>query len=686
MAGLMVARGWCVLTLLCPLAAAALASPAGPVLRVSTLDKASQPIPGVQLQLRLADSIVATSSTDAQGHAVFAELRPGLYTLFGDKDGYQPVHQADIAIEIESTISLELTMIPTLTHSDSVDVSATASPVEQGASAAGVTITPQATNDLPTRPANVADALPLIPGVLRDPGGALSISAGPEHRSAMVVNSTDVTDPATGQFGLTVPIDSVEAIHVYQTPFLAEYGRFTSGLVSVDTRRGGEKWKWELNDPLPEFYIRSWRLRGLKDATPRFNFEGPILLGKLYFSEGIDYEIRKTEVYELPFPYNQKKQEGVNSFAQLDWLVSDKHLVTMTAHVAPQKMDNVNLDYFNPEPTTPDARMSNYTGVLSDHLTIFGGLLDTSFSVTKFDANVWGQGNANLDLLPQGNTGSYFATQSRDAVRIGGATTFSFAPWRHWGVHNFKIGADVAGSNEDGQVQKHPVGLFNANSQLLESILFTPGQPFEISDVGMSFFLQDHWQVNDRLAFDFGLRSESQEITDSFRLAPRFGASWSLWPAEGTSVNAGFGWFYDRVPMNVYGFADYPFEIITQYDPATGAVSGGPYLFKNTLGQVYRHNQLIFQGPQPGNFSPQSQIWTLRLEQPIGSAVKLRVGYMQNDADGLVTVDHRRSRSRHQHRRLPAFRRRLVQVPPVGSHRARSSAGRRPPAFLLVYL
>ena len=340
----------------------------------------------------------------------------------------------------------------------------------------------------------------------------------------------------------------------------------------------------------------------------------------------------------MPFPYNQKKQEGVNSFAQLDWLVSDKHLVTFTAHVAPQKMDNVNLDYFNPEPTTPDARTSNYTGVLSDHLTVFGGLLDTSFSVTKFDANIWGQGNSNLDLLPQGNTGSYFATQTREALRIGGATTFSFAPWRHWGVHNFKIGADLAGSNEDGQVQKRPVDLFNANSQLLESIVFTPGLPFEISDVGMSFFVQDHWQVTGRLSFDLGLRTESQEITESFRVAPRFGASWSLWPAEGTTVNAGFGWFYDRVPMNIYGFADYPNEIITQYDPNTGGISAGPFLFKNTLGQVFRHHQLIFQGPQPGNFSPQSQIWTLRLEQPIGSAVKLRIGYMQNDADGLVIV------------------------------------------------
>ena len=634
----MVARSLCVwMFLLCRLAAAAFL-PAGPVLRVSTMDSANQPVAGVELQLRMTDAVVVTSLSDARGQAVFAELRPGLYTLLATKDGYHPVHQADLRVAQDSAISLELTMTPVLTHSESVDVSATASPLEQGASSAAATITPQATNDLPTRPATVADSLPLIPGVLREPGGALSISAGAEHRAAMVVNSTDVTDPATGQFGLTVPIDTVEAIHVYQTPFLAEYGRFTAGLVSVDTRRGGEKWKWELNDPLPEFYIRSWRLRGLKDATPRFNFEGPVIPGKLYLSEGVDYVIRKTEVYELPFPYNQKKQEGVNSFAQLDWVVNDKHLVTFTAHVAPEHMDNVNLDYFNPEPTTPDARTRNYTGVLSDHVTIFGGLLDTAFSVTKFDANIWGQGISNLNLFPQGNTGSYFATQNREAVRIGGATSYSFEPWRHWGTHNFKIGADLAGSNEDGQVNKRPVDLFNAQSQLVESILFTPGTPFEISDIGISFFAQDHWQVNNRLAFDLGLRSESQEVTDSFRLAPRAGASWSLWPAEGTTVNAGFGWFYDRVPLNIYGFADYPNEIITQYDPASGAVVAGPFLFKNTLGEVYRHHQLIFQGPQPGNFSPQSQIWTVRLEQPVTSAVKLRIGYTQNDADGLVMV------------------------------------------------
>src|SRR5271166_1129749 len=59
MARLTVARGWCVATLfLCRLAAAAVALPAGPVLRVSTLDSANHPVVGVQVQLRLADALI----------------------------------------------------------------------------------------------------------------------------------------------------------------------------------------------------------------------------------------------------------------------------------------------------------------------------------------------------------------------------------------------------------------------------------------------------------------------------------------------------------------------------------------------------------------------------------------------------------------------------------------------------
>jgi hypothetical protein len=616
---------------------AAMASPEGAVISVSVVDSSGHPVAGVELQLRLGHALVSHAQTDPQGHATFSALQPGRYEISAVKANFETARKPDLELAPSAAISLELTIVPTITQRETVEVQSSASPVEQVA-ATPATLTAVAAKDLPSQPATVSDALPMIPGVVREPGGGLMISAAAEHRSAMIVNSADVTDPATGQFGLTVPIDSVETINVYQTPFLAEYGRFTAGLVSVETRRGGEKWKWELNDPLPEFFIRSWQLRGLRDATPRFNFEGPLVAGKFYFSEGVDFEVRKTPVYTLPFPFNLKKQEGINSFAQVDWIVSERHLVTATVHVAPQRLAFVNIDYFNPESTAPDASTHNYTGTLADRLTIFGGLLETVFSVTRFDASVWGQGPADLVLTPTGNSGNYFAQQKREASRFTGGSNFSPKPIHHLGTHNLKFGADFAGSNEDGSVSKHPIDILNPAGQLIENITFTPGQPFEISDFGYALFAHDHWVLTSRLALDLGMRAESQELTESFRLAPRFGVSWSPIPGAATIVHAGFGWFYDRVPLDIYGFASYPREILTYYDPNTGVISAGPYLFKNTLGEVFRHHELIFQGPVPGNFSPQSNIWSFQVEQPIAGNLKLRVGYTQNDADGLVTV------------------------------------------------
>ena len=102
----------------------------------------------------------------------------------------------------------------------------------------------------------------------------------------------------------------------------------------METKRGGDKWKWELNDPLPEFRIRSWHMRGLKTATPRLNFEGPLIARQaVSFPRASEYEIRKTAVYTLPFPRNQKRQEGMNSFTQLDWISRRTGTVTGTFHV-----------------------------------------------------------------------------------------------------------------------------------------------------------------------------------------------------------------------------------------------------------------------------------------------------------------------------------------------------------------
>ena len=413
--------------LLCQVAAWANAfTPAGPTLQISTIDSAGQPVAGVAVVLKIGESVMASAETNAKGRAEFVDMKPGHYDVTAGKAGFESSGKKDLEITEKPPPLVEIVMVPALAHAESIEVSATATPVEQGASTSN-TISAQTAKELPGRPATVTDALPLLPGVIRKPDGGLQISASGEHRSALIVNSADVTDPATGQFGLTVPIDIVDTMKtMFQTPFLAEYGRFSAGLVTVETRRGGEKWNWELNDPFPDFAIRSWRLRGLRDASPRLNVDGPIIRGRLYFSEGIEYEVRKIEIITLPFPNDQRRKSGFNSFAQLDWVQSEKNLVTLTTHVAPERQEFVNLDYFNPPSTTPDAAIHNYTATLSDRYTLLGGVLENTFSATQFGARVWGQGQNDMVLTPYGNSGNYFNDLDRTASRYGWSPNYAF--------------------------------------------------------------------------------------------------------------------------------------------------------------------------------------------------------------------------------------------------------------------
>jgi|GEM_PF-3390537 len=278
-------------------------------------DEAGQPVGNVEAHLKRKGVDVRRAVTNEQGEFVFPGLAAGEYELTTSKPGFEPLAQSVIIDPHKTTTEIEFTLIPKLERIDRVEVQASASVEAEQTSSTGTTLRPEEMKLLPSRPATVTDTLPLVPGVVRGSDGEIKIEGSGEQRSALVVNSTDVTDPTTGRFGLSVPVDSVESIDVYKTPFLAEYGRFTSGVVSVETRRGGERWHFELNDPLPGVRIFSWHLRGLRDSTPRIAFGGPLLKNRLYFHEGPSVLLVQNAGANPPLSL-QHIQIGVGQFFQ----------------------------------------------------------------------------------------------------------------------------------------------------------------------------------------------------------------------------------------------------------------------------------------------------------------------------------------------------------------------------------
>ena len=247
----------------------------------------------------------------------------------------------------------------------------------------------------------------------------MGIAGYSENHSTLLINSVDVTDPSTGEFGLSVPIDSVETINVDEMPYLAQYGRFIAGVVAAETRRGGDKWSFSLNDPLPEFRIRSGHLEGLKDMSPRLNFGGPVIPNRLYLSEGAEYLLHKQSVRTLPFPANQSVSRAVNSFTQVDAVISPTQTLTASFHDSPHSQRYSGLNFFNPQPVTPDADFHESTTTILDRKSFAGGVLQSTIANTSVRSAIDPQGPAEMLLTPLGNQGNYFSQQDRRATRFG---------------------------------------------------------------------------------------------------------------------------------------------------------------------------------------------------------------------------------------------------------------------------
>lgn len=606
--------------------------------RVSTNDEAEKAVAGVRVELKLNGAVVATAMTNEHGQAEFSGVAPGTYEVAVSKAGLETLTESGVAVAAGSPVEIKFTVIPEVRLADTVNVQAgSEAAVEKGASVS-TDLQRSQVKDIPNKPATVADALPLVPGVVRSAQGEIKISGSGEHRSALIVNSADVTDPATGQFGVTVPVDSVETISVFKTPYLAQYGRFTAGVVSVETRRGGDKWSFELNDPLPEFRIFSGHLRGIREASPRITFNGPLVANKLYFSEGVEYELAKRPVRTLPFPFNETKQESVNSFTQFDYVLSSTHTLTGTFHVAPRHMNYVNLEFFNPQPATPTFRAKDYTGTFIDRLTVGNSLLESTVAIKRYSGDVWGQGRAEMTLTPAGNRGNYFGEQSRHASRVEWLETYSLAPVKLRGDHHLKFGATVGRTTNRGQFTARAVNIEDTAGRLLKRIEFAGGQPFDRYDLETGFFGQDHWVIHPKLSVDIGARFERQGITETLRVAPRIGFAWTPLTNRRTTIRGGFGLFYDRVPLSVYAFDRYPEQVITTFGPG-GEVVDGPRRFANITDRAELGEfPFVYGSRSAGNFSPYSETWNVEVEHPITRALRVRANYLQSNSYGVMIV------------------------------------------------
>ena len=616
-------------SILAPVAAQVVPHP-NTTLTVIVSDPKNLVVGAVNCSLIQNGKTVAQRLTDENGTVRFENLPFGVYDLNLEKDGFQKTEKRSINLVGEPLeIAFVLKVSDVSAQVTITNITDDVNSISSGASIPTGSLSKESIERLPLANRRVDDAIPLVPGVIRSSTGEISINGATEQQSAFRVNGVNISDPASGNFRLDLPIDAVESVQVFRHPYSAEFGQFAGGVTEIQTKRGGEKWHVEANDFLPDFRFVNGKIHGVQDDTPHVSFNGPIVKDRLYLSQSLAYSISKTPVRGLTFPNNETKSESQSYFSQVDLIISPTHTAGFTFGYFPQRKSYIGLDFFKPREVTPNYKQKDFNAALRDNFTFANGsFLQASVSYKRFLANVWGQGTAEQNLTPVGDLGNYFSNQDRRSSRTEAFVSYDLHPIQLFGQpHTIKAGFNFSEVTNRMAYAARPVNILRIDGTLAERTTFENASVLNVKNRTYTGFVQDRWLLRSNLSIDLGARFEDQRIASERNVSPRVGFAWSPGKGDRTIIRGGFGFFYDKVPLNIRAFRKYPARTITRFGPDGRTIIDKRRYF-NVLVDDLALLPLGFRKARSSyGFVPQNVAWNLQVDQVVNPHIRLRANY-----------------------------------------------------------
>jgi Carboxypeptidase regulatory-like domain len=606
----------------------------------TTQDNSAAAVAGITLTLTRepAKGAAVSASTDENGRYEFPKLEPGSYTISIASQGFKPILKTVALIANEQNtqdFSLQLDVV-----SEKVEVTETAPGFTTESSAPPpATVTKAELISIPTPQEKVKDILPITPGVIKTLDRKLTFKGSDENQSLLLVNSARTTDPVTGSFGVPIPTDAVESFAVYKTPYDASLGSFSGGLTTIDTKPPEDQWTFKLRGVVPSVLGKNGKMVGIAEAIPGVAFDVPVVKHKLLVSEVFQYDMKKTTVEGLPWPYDISKRQGFNSFTTIEAILSANHVLTMTVNAFPLRQQHVDINALVPQPASNDLNQNGVAVGLADKYQFASGAeLSIVAQYMRYDSNAHGQGSADMLIDPQGWGGNYFNQWSRRGKEFQAVPTYSF-PKKHWhGEHQIRAGVDADWRSFFGTTESHPIQILRQDNSLAQMITFDAAPSQTPSDGSIAEFVQDHWVLNSQCSVDLGARLSSETYGWSAAFAPRAGFAYSPRKSAKTIVRAGSGIFYGVLPLLAANYAANPNRTITDFD-STGMVPVGPPI---TYRNVYAGglNPLVNPVlPNQPNTTPRNLTWNAEVDQELRRNLGLRVGYLDSHTSYLFDVN-----------------------------------------------
>jgi hypothetical protein len=598
----------------------------------------SEAIPAVTVKLTntLPGSEPLSTSTSADGRYQFSNLAPGDYRLETTPDGFKPFSKT---VSLNSgehrmeSVTLELASVV-----QKVEVHDKAESVSTQGPDPTATISARQFTTLPLAEQKFKAVLPLVPGVVRTPDGKLNLKGEPENQGMLLVDSAQSVDPVTGSFSIPIPLDAVQTLRVDDEPYNAQYGGFSGGLTTIETRPPASDWHYGIMDFVPGFRGKDGHVVGLSDETPRLFFGGPLIANKLNFSEDFTYDVNKNPVRGLAWPDNETKRQGFDTLTTFQAVLSPQHLLSVSVNGFSNRRDFADINALVPQTASSDDGQRGVAVGATDVYQFSGGaLLSTVFRYTFFDSNAHGQGPEDMVISPDGWGGNFFDTWTRSARQVELLPIYQFAPKGWLGRHQLKAGVDFNHRSYTGTDHSHPIQLTGQDGSLAEQISFQGGGLLSAQDTEVAEFLQDDWRVNDHLGLSLGGRFSTQSIGRSAAFAPRAGFVYAPGADRKTVIRGGAGLFYDRSPLLAADFLENPTRVVSLYGPG-GELLDAPIAYQNAYLAAAPGGGLVPTTRNP-DASPRNFTANLEFDREIRRNLTARFKYLYSQTQDVYVLN-----------------------------------------------
>lgn len=240
-------------------------------------DASGAVVPGAQISLtNQANGFKRDTVTNGEGYYRIPLLQPGTYEINVRKDGFKPIVQGNVTLNVEQVARLDFTL-QTGAVSETITITSDVPLLNRETSSVGQIVDNKTVVTLPLNGRNYSQLAVLAPGATPNPGSrtedGFSLNGNRLFQNSYQVDGADNNnyifgvDTNTTQ-ALRPSVDAIQEFKVETANYSAEHGRAAGGVISVAIKSGtnelhGSAFEFLRNDALDatNFFANRNRLR-----------------------------------------------------------------------------------------------------------------------------------------------------------------------------------------------------------------------------------------------------------------------------------------------------------------------------------------------------------------------------------------------------------------------------------------